>query len=538
MSKTTSESTKETSKWSGLAVSPAGLCAYTPVWTLQREIADRRRNLELPDTLLIVQHEPVITMGLNGRQEHLRTSGRQSREIPEVVRIDRGGEVTYHGPGQLTAYLITDLRTHRLGVRQFVSALEEVVIQTLAGFGIEAYRREGLVGIWVNQKRSPAKIAAVGVRITRGVTTHGIALNVGDCLAGFDWMVPCGLAGEAVTTMSAIVSNPIEVDLVAERLREAYGNCFNIDFRSIEIEPIKPETGISQYLDKLTVGALRGARKPDWLKRELPGGKVFAGINRVLEEQGLCTVCQEARCPNQQECWSSGTATFLILGNNCSRRCRFCAVGKGTPTPADQQEAERVARAVSAMNLNHVVVTSVTRDDLSDGGPALLASGIAEIRQIGRKITTEVLIPDFAGSDSALKTVFAACPDVLNHNVETVSRLYSIVRPGADYQRSLNILQGGEKAGLRTKSGLMVGLGETDFEVRDLLQNLALVGCKHVTIGQYLQPDRNCLPVKRYWTPDEFDDWRIYGLDLGIERIDSGPLVRSSYHAGNAINQL
>jgi len=530
------ETNSERSQWSGLAILPTGFCAYSPTWALQREIAARRARLELPDTLLIVQHQPVITLGLHGSEKHLRLPDPTTEATPEVVRIDRGGEATYHGPGQLTAYLITDLRTHRLGVRQFMATLEEVVIQTLADFGIQSYRRPGLIGIWTEQDGTAAKVAAAGVRVTRGISTHGIALNVTDCMSGFDLMVPCGLTGEAVTTMEAKLGSPVEIDQVSARLRQRFSQQFNIDFRVVTTAAIDSENEISSIVDKLSVGALRGARKPAWLKRELPSGKTYAKVSRILQHHHLITVCQEARCPNQQECWNSGTATFMILGDNCSRRCRFCAVGKGEQGPADPLEAKRLAKAASEMNLRHVVVTSVTRDDLPDGGAGAFAEIIQEIRQESAGITIEVLIPDFVGSIPALQRVIEARPDVLNHNVETIPRFYPVVRPGADYNHSLQILRLAAKAGLRAKSGLMVGLGEADHEVRALLTDLAEAGCDHVTIGQYLQPNRNCLPVKRYWTPAEFDSWRRYGLNLGLPYLDAGALVRSSYHAGEALS--
>jgi lipoyl synthase len=524
-----------TSRWSGLTIMPQGRCAYEPTWLLQKRLWELRRRLELPDSLLIVEHDPVITMGRHGRDEHLRLPDNASAE-PPLVRIDRGGEVTYHGPGQLTAYLIADLRTHNLGVKDFVAKLESVVIATLARFGISAKRREGMIGIWIDHGGRLAKVAAIGVRVARGVSMHGLALNVGDCLGGFDWMVPCGLAGESVTTMAELLDQPPGLSEVAAVLREEYSTQFGIDFRDVDCAEIASDAAIDPIVSLMRQQALRGARKPDWLKRELPKGKEFAAVGKVLREQSLCTVCEEARCPNRQECWGSGTATFMILGDVCSRGCRFCAVSKGKPTPPDPQEPARLAAAAAEMKLRHVVVTSVTRDDLPDGGAGQFADVIEALRREVPQATIEVLIPDFGGAEDDLQIVFDARPDVLNHNVETVRRLYSQVRPTADLSRSLHILSAAQANGLRAKSGLMVGLGEADHEVRSLLRELQSAGCSHVTIGQYLQPNRICLPVKRYWTPDEFESWRDYALSIGFEFVDSGALVRSSYHAGAALS--
>lgn len=526
------------SKWSGLAVLPAGRCAYEPTWRLQKRLWELRRDLELPDTLLMVEHEPVITMGRHGTDAHLRLPAETSAgsgAVPPVVHIDRGGEVTYHGPGQLTAYLIADLRTHNLGVKDFIAALESVVIDTLAHFGIRARRREGMIGIWTDDHGRPAKVAAIGVRVARGVSMHGLALNVGECLDGFQWMVPCGLTGEVVTSMAQLLPGGPSLTEVAAVLRESYARIFRIDFRDVDCDAIADDSILDPILTTLRQQALRGARKPDWLKRQLPSGRDFAIVGKVLRERKLCTVCEEARCPNRQECWGSGTATFMILGDVCSRRCRFCAVGKGEPTANDEREPERLAMAAAEMKLTHVVVTSVTRDDLPDGGAAQFAAVIKALRRQVPEATIEVLIPDFGGDEASLQTVLAARPDVLNHNVETISRFYSQVRPVADFSRSLGILSAADGAGLRAKSGLMVGLGEADHEVRSLLRELRSAGCSHVTIGQYLQPNRNCLPVKRYWTPVEFAQWRDYALSIGFEFVDSGALVRSSYHAGESL---
>lgn len=276
-----------------------------------------------------------------------------------------------------------------------------------------------------------------------------------------------------------------------------------------------------------------GPRKPAWLKRRLPNGPVYGTVCRTVEAHGLHTVCQEARCPNQWECYSRRTATFLILGARCTRNCRFCAVESGPPAPPDPDEPERVADAAQAMGLSYVVVTSVTRDDLPDGGAGVFARTVAALRQHLPGARVELLVPDFGGDPAALAAVVDAAPDVLNHNLETVPRLYPLVRPGADYARSLALLAEARRRApaLATKSGLMLGLGERAEEIEGALQDLRRVGCRMLTLGQYLQPTPAHLPVERFVTPEEFAAWQRRGLELGFERVASGPLVRSSYHA-------
>jgi lipoic acid synthetase len=272
-------------------------------------------------------------------------------------------------------------------------------------------------------------------------------------------------------------------------------------------------------------------RKPAWLKIGLPKGSNFLTVQKTIRDENLNTVCQSARCPNLAECWSRRTAAFLILGDRCTRNCGFCAVRSDSPHPPDPGEPKRIARAVQAMNLGYVVVTSVTRDDLSDGGASHFAQTIREIKTLKSDIRVEVLIPDFAGNRTALDSVLAAAPDILNHNLETVPRLYSLVRPQADYSLSLTVLRRAAANGFTTKSGIMVGLGEKAEEVLATMRDLLQTGCSMLTIGQYLQPSRQHLPVSRFVLPEEFDRLRDDGLAMGFDYIEAGPLVRSSYYA-------
>lgn len=277
----------------------------------------------------------------------------------------------------------------------------------------------------------------------------------------------------------------------------------------------------------------RPDRKPEWLKVSLPGGDGFKRIDRYHREQGLHTVCRSAACPNQGECWGNGTATFMILGDRCSRNCGFCNVAHDDLQPPDPQEAIKVATAIAELRLRHAVVTSVTRDDLPDGGARQFAELVHAIRDRSPDCKIELLIPDLQGDRDALATILDAEPDILGHNLETVPRLYQQARQGADYQRSLQLLEDALELApnIPTKSGLMLGMGEERHEVEKTLDDLRRTGCCMLTLGQYLSPTRNHLPVARYVTPDEFADLKKMADNLGFAHVEAGPLVRSSYHA-------
>ncbi len=273
-------------------------------------------------------------------------------------------------------------------------------------------------------------------------------------------------------------------------------------------------------------------KKPPWLKRRLPAGKEYENVRRLLDKNCLHTVCQEAKCPNLWECFTEGTATFLIMGDRCTRNCRFCAVAQGPLGPPDPEEPKRIAEAVQTLNLSYVVVTSVTRDDLPDGGAGHFAATIKYIRKSNPDTRVEVLIPDFLGSESALDLVMNAAPDVLNHNLETVKRLYLQVRPQAIYERSLALMKYVHENSARpVKSGLMLGLGETNDEVQAALQDLLDNGCSLLTLGQYLQPSKLHLPVVEYIPPEIFESLGRKAQVMGFKEVASGPFVRSSYHA-------
>jgi len=273
--------------------------------------------------------------------------------------------------------------------------------------------------------------------------------------------------------------------------------------------------------------------KPQWLKVRAPGGPNYRELIGLVRRQRLHTVCESAKCPNIGECWERGTATFMILGDICTRSCGFCAVKTGRPTELDESEPERVAEAVCQMHIHHAVITSVNRDELKDGGADIFRRTILAIRERRPNVTIEVLIPDFRGDPDALAAVMSAAPDILNHNVETVPRLYRRVRPQAKYPRSLEVLRRAKE--LRpdslTKSGLMVGLGEEYDEVLQVMRDLVANDVDILTVGQYLQPTRMHLPVERFWTPEEFASLKEAGMEMGFRHVEAGPLVRSSYHA-------
>jgi len=284
-------------------------------------------------------------------------------------------------------------------------------------------------------------------------------------------------------------------------------------------------------LDTSSVAHPRRKSLPPWFKVQLRPGPHYKELRQLVETHRLHTICEEARCPNLWECWNNRTATFLILGDICTRRCHYCSVTTGRPFALDKEEPHRVADAVRLLKLRHVVLTSVNRDDLPDGGAGLFAETIRRIQHVTPSCTVEVLISDFQGQQKDLATVVQEHPDILNHNIETVPRLFPSIRPQGKYARSLTILQWAQEMGVRTKSGLMAGLGETKEEIQNVLKDLRSVGCEMLTIGQYLRPTIEHAPVSRFYTPEEFEGFKLEALELGFHHVESGPLVRSSYHA-------
>ncbi len=281
-------------------------------------------------------------------------------------------------------------------------------------------------------------------------------------------------------------------------------------------------------------------RRPPWIRVKAPSGETYEEVRKLMRSKTLHTVCEEAQCPNIGECWGRGTATFLMMGDTCTRSCGFCDIKTGRPSPLDWAEPNRVAESVRAMNLRHVVITSVNRDERADGGAPIFAMVIKRIRQLQPGCSIEVLIPDFKGDEAALKIVMDAQPEILNHNVETVPRLFKKVQPQDNYEWALTTLRNAKHMDslVLTKSGIMVGLGETFDEVVEVMQDLAEVGVDILTIGQYLQPSKKHLPIERYYTPEEFDKFKALGMEMGYKWVESGPLVRSSYRADRQVREL
>ncbi len=500
-----------------ISVFQLGTMAYEKACRLQERIAAARAREAIGDTLLVLEHPPVITIGRGGGYEDVLASASVLRRAGvRVLSTDRGGRATYHGPGQLVAYPILKLDGGDL--HAYVSCLEEISIRLLKSYGLMGTRLDGHPGVWINGN----KIAALGIAAESGVTRHGLALNVAPNMAHFDLLIPCGVTDHGVTSMEQELGTVPRADEVVDRFVRVFAAVFGRPIRG----------GDPAALATLSAD---GLERPPWLwaRVSVDARAALSDMEHFLDELSLHTVCQEARCPNLGECFERGTATFMILGTVCTRGCRFCAVKQGNPAPPDPRESEQVAEAAARLGLHHVVVTSVTRDDLPDGGAAQFAATIEAVRRRLPDATVEVLIPDFSGSCAALEKVLAAKPDVLNHNLETVPRLYSHVRPGAYYERSLGLLAHAKGSGKRiaTKSGLMLGLGERATEVLQVLRDLRRARCDVLTLGQYLQPTERQLPVARYVSPDEFRCYREQAQKIGFRGVAAGPLVRSSYHA-------
>lgn len=300
----------------------------------------------------------------------------------------------------------------------------------------------------------------------------------------------------------------------------------------IPLDQLRSSSSDSSKAINLRPSAFNPAQRlPSWFKVQAKTGPDYLDIKQTMDRLKLHTICEEARCPNRWECWNARTATFLILGDICTRRCHYCSVETGRPSAIDHDEPRRVAEAIQALGLRHAVITSVNRDELNDGGAAVFADTIRKTRQLSPDSTIEVLIPDFEGNEDALAMVCAQKPEILNHNIETVRRLFPVIRPQGKYQRSIELLGKAKQLGMRTKSGLILGMGETIDEAREVMRDLRAVSCDIMTIGQYLQPTREHLSVARFYDPSEFAMLKEEGVALGFTHVESGPLVRSSYHA-------
>jgi len=503
------------------------------------------------DYIMIMEHPPTYTKGI-------RTSADSFKVDPasldaDVVDADRGGDVTYHGPGQIVAWPVITVPDDPSAGKDHVTMMEDAIIVTVTMMDTDRVlgdvgRLEDYPGVWAHLEAGPVKIAAVGVRTKRNRqglrrTLHGLALNVTTDMTAFEAIVPCGIPDKPVGSLTSLglVVDYLEVEeLLGQELAKRIGGEERVARVDRSVATTSEERPLIRRLRKAGVNPDEAlpinTRKPEWLRIPAHMGQEYQSLRTLTEDLRLVTVCEEAGCPNIFECWSDGTATFMVNGERCTRACGFCLIDTRKPMPLDPTEPERVAEAVVRLGLKHAVVTCVARDDLADGGAGAIAETIYAIRRRSPETNVEVLISDLKGDVSALQLIIDARPDVMNHNIETVARLQRAVRPSAAYHRSLTVLARSVAAGLTAKSGLMVGLGETPEEVEETLADLAAAGVSIATIGQYLRPTAKHLPVSRYWEPAEFEDLAARGRALGLAHVQSSPLTRSSYHAREALS--
>jgi lipoyl synthase len=537
-----------------LRVRSLGRVGYEEAWALQRALARHA----VDDYLLCLEHEHVFTLGAHADPAHVLVD--PAEHGVGMVRTDRGGDVTYHGPGQLVIYPIRTVPDGPGAGTRHVRELEGIVVSALEALGV-AERCGGVgtlpayPGVWLGvDTPRPRKVASIGVRTMRvggpgrrRRTLHGAAINVDCDLEMFARIVPCGIAELPVSSLAAegeSITLAVLTDAVVDAARAAWEPSGAPERQAVRTGPAGPASGAvgesAPILRLRQAGVDPGAavaigeRKPVWLRRPVRMGSSYRSVGQTLHALDLVTVCEEAGCPNIYECWADGTATFMVNGSRCTRACGFCKVDTRHPLALDPAEPLRVAEAVERMRLAHAVITCVARDDLPDGGAGAIAATVRAIRDRTPATRVEVLASDCKGDGPSLQLLFDASPDVFNHNLETVARLQRAVRPSAGYARSLSVLARAREAGLTTKSGIMVGLGETGDEVVAALADLRAVGVEIATIGQYLRPSAAHLPVARYWEPTEFDQLREAGLALGFSHVEASPLTRSSYHAREA----
>jgi lipoic acid synthetase len=501
------------------------------------------------DHLLLLEHPHVFTHGPRADLS-VNVLVEPATVGADLVSVKRGGDVTYHGPGQLVGYPIVNVPV-AIGAADHVRAIQGVIVASLTELGVaDVGCLADYPGVWVGVTGpDPRKICAIGVRLARGRTMHGFALNVAPDLRYMrDYIVPCGIPDKPVTSLA---EEGIEVSLeeVVRIVAEHAGGMWGAGaierqdvawkHRPDDLSAFSRGEGPGAVVRRLAqVGVADGlaiaTRKPEWLRPKVVHGPEVLALKKAVRGLGLVTVCEEAGCPNLSECWADGTATFMVLGERCTRACGFCLIDTRKPLAPSDDEPSRVAEAVAGMGLAHAVLTMVARDDLPDGGMAHVARCVEAIRDRCPGIRIETLISDAKGDAQSLATMFEVRPDVLNHNIETVARLQRAVRPSAGYARSLSVLARAKAVGLTTKSGLIVGMGETAEEVDGCLADLASVGLDIVTIGQYLRPTTHHLPVARWVEPEEFARWKQVGERLGIGHVEASPLTRSSYHARQA----
>ncbi len=481
-----------------------GLADYRDILQQQHELHDKRGQGEIPDTILIVEHPAVISLGARQSANKLRTDRESLKEQGiDVVDVRRGGGITAHNPGQLVFYPILNLRELGLDISEYIRKLEETGIELLEQLGMSGERRKGFPGLWVGSK----KIASIGVRVSKFVTYHGMAINIQNDLSIFDHIIPCGLDEVEMTSVLTETGREYSMSEVKEKLSRLLIRHFS-----------KP--------DELRTTNYQRRKLPAWLKRPLPASESYNHTRDVLNSLGLETICNNAHCPNRGECWARGTATVLILGSVCTRRCKFCSVTSGQPRQPNMDEPARIAEMAKKMGLKYLVITSVTRDDLADGGAEHFRNCVNKVRRQCPDVKFEILTPDFQHcQERAIEILAGALPFVFAHNVETVPSLYPTVRVGGDYRLSLELLRKAKRSykGVLTKSSIMLGLGETDSEVEEVLKDLRDVGCDRITIGQYLKPSKDSLDVVEYISPQRFEGWRQKAISLGFKWVGRRP---------------
>jgi lipoic acid synthetase len=526
-----------------------GNLPYSEALILQKGLKESVAGENNPyDYLLLLEHNNVITIGRTGDTKNLLLdSDELEKKGIEFFETDRGGDITFHGKGQLIGYPIMRLQDPKK-VIPFVRSLEQTIIKTLSSFGIEAFSKEDDTGVWTPE----GKIASIGVKVSKWTTYHGFALNIFDKLEGFDFINPCGNQEEKVASVHTF-NTDISFDDVVNKITETFVAEFGYKDVGIQMSQFTPtqlkkhkkheidemlDKGVFQKNNNLVPITIKGLlpnepERPEWMKVKANLGKDYRDLKNLISEKKLNTVCEEASCPNIYECWSMGTATFMIMGDTCTRACGFCDVNTGKPNDLDDLEPLRVAESVLTMELTHAVITSVNRDDLPDGGSNFFAQTINEVKRLNPSTSVEVLIPDFKGDKGAIDNIIEASPEVLNHNLETVPRLQREIRTAASYGRSLSLLQYAKESAFlgKTKTGLIVGMGEEFEEVIAVLEDLSQINVDIVTIGQYLRPTAKHRPIHRYVDKEEFIKYKSIGESFGIPHIESGPLVRSSYHA-------
>ena len=526
-----------------------GNLPYSEALILQKGLKESVAGEHNPyDYLLLLEHNNVITIGRTGDTNNLLLDSEElEKKGIEFFETDRGGDITFHGKGQLIGYPIMRLQDPKK-VIPFVRSLEQTIIKTLDSFDIEAFSKEDDTGVWTSE----GKIASIGVKVSKWTTYHGFALNIFDKLEGFDFINPCGNQEEKIASVHTF-NTEISFDDVVNKITETFTAEFGYEDVGIQMSQFTPtqlkkhkkheidemlDKGVFQKNNNLVPITIKGLlpnepERPEWMKVKANLGKDYRDLKSLISEKKLNTVCEEASCPNIYECWSMGTATFMIMGDTCTRACGFCDVNTGKPNDLDDLEPLRVAESVLTMELTHAVITSVNRDDLPDGGSNFFAQTINEVKRLNPSTSVEVLIPDFKGDKGAIDNIIEASPEVLNHNLETVPRLQREIRTAASYGRSLSLLQYAKESAFlgKTKTGLIVGMGEEFEEVIAVLEDLSQINVDIVTIGQYLRPTAKHRPIHRYVDKEEFIKYKSIGESFGIPHIESGPLVRSSYHA-------